>query len=234
MKRTLALVLALLMLACTFTGALAEETREDYEITYMIPGVKDSSSLDNPIGQIIYDKFGIIINLVGYAGDWEERCAMWLAGNDYPDMVQLQGNTMVKKYIEAGAVLNLSELAEKCNAQNFLTFHAQSIPYWKLATGTDDLYKYEANCPDMEVAEGPMFDMLVRSDILEEQGWPELLTDDDYIAVLKKAMEDHPTTENGDPTIGITFAGAEDWMLTTILMLDRGGYTECNSGLSVF
>ena len=131
-------------------------------------------------------------------------------------------------------MLNLSELAEKCNAQNFLTFHAQSIPYWKLATGTDDLYKYEANCPDMEVAEGPMFDMLVRSDILEEQGWPELLTDDDYIAVLKKAMEDHPTTENGDPTIGITFAGAEDWMLTTILMLDRGGYTECNSGLSVF
>ena len=234
MKKTLALVLALLMLACTFTGVLAEETREDYEITYMIPGVKDSSSLDNPIGQIIYDKFGIIINLVGYAGDWEERCAMWLAGNDYPDMVQLQGNTMVKKYIEAGAVLNLSELAEKCNAQNFLTFHAQSIPYWKLATGTDDLYKYEANCPDMEVAEGPMFDMLVRSDILEEQGWPELLTDDDYIAVLKKAMEDHPTTENGDPTIGITFAGAEDWMLTTILMLDRGGYTECNSGLSVF
>ena len=51
MKRTLALVLALLMLACTFTGVLAEETREDYEITYMIPGVKDSSSLDNPIGQ---------------------------------------------------------------------------------------------------------------------------------------------------------------------------------------
>ena len=29
MKRTLALVLALLMLACTFAGALAEEPRED-------------------------------------------------------------------------------------------------------------------------------------------------------------------------------------------------------------
>ena len=85
----------------------------------------------------------------------------------------------------------------------------------------------------MEVANGPMFDMLIRSDILEEQGWPQLLTEDDYITVLKKALEDHPTTDNGDPTVGITFAGAEDWMLTTLLMLDRGGYTECNSGLSV-
>lgn len=95
MKRTLSLILALLMLACAFSGVLAEEAREDYVITYMIPGAKDMNGLDNPIGKIIYDKFGIIINIVGYAGNWEERCAMWLAGNDYPDMVQLQGNTMV-------------------------------------------------------------------------------------------------------------------------------------------
>ena len=75
-----------------------------------------------------------------------------------------------------------------------LETHGLKKAQLKLATGTDDLYKYEANCPDMEVAEGPMFDMLVRSDILEEQGWPELLTDDDYIAVLKKAMEEDGRT----------------------------------------
>ena len=234
MKKILALILSLSLLAICAGGlsALAEETREDYVIDVLMPEYEDMYSLDDPIGQYIYEKFGIIFNIIGYAGDWEERCALYLAAGDYPEIIQLQGNTMLRKYIDANAVLDIGELAESCGAENFLARHADSIPYWKMACGTDELYKFEGHTPDLECATGAMFDMMVRSDILEEQGWPRMLTEDDYITVLKKALEDHPTTD-GEDTVGITFAGGEDWMLTCFMGFDRGGYTEVSCNNSV-
>lgn len=207
-------------------ASTTNEKKEDYTLKYMLPGAIDSHSLDNEIGKIIYEETGVIIDITAYAGDYTEKCALMLAANDYPEMIQLQGNSMVDKYIKAGALLDLTELADK-NGSNFKEFHKDSIPYWKMVDEKGGLYKYEANTPYMGCATGAMFDMLVRSDILEQQGWPDILDEDSYINLLKKGLEQNPEV-NGQKTIGMVLPGAEPWGVGGIMtqMYDKGKYSE--------
>lgn len=200
--------------------------KEDYTLTYMIPGAEDSHSLDDDIGKAIYDDTGVIIDIKGYSGNYDEKCTLALAAGDYPDMIELQGNPMVKKYIQAGALLNLDELMDKY-APNFKEFHKDSIPYWRMVDDNGILYKFEADSPRMDCATGPLLDMLVRSDILEQQGWPEVLNEDSWIDLLKQGLKQNPTV-NGKNTVGMVLPGAEAWGVTGIMsqMYDKGKYTE--------
>ena len=241
-------VFALLLAAITATAALSgcsnqsnisrsSETnsdsqnakKEDYVIQYLMPGAQDSESLDNDVGKEIYKKFGIQIDIVGYAGDWEEKCATMLAGDSYSDMVDLQGTGMVEKYIKAGALQEIGALAEKY-APNFLTFYKDSIPYWKLDTNDGKFYRWCANSPDMEALTTPRFDMLVRSDILEQQGWPQVLDEDSYVNLLKQGLKDNPETDSKQ-TIGLSLGAADSWVSGAMCQLfAKGKYPE-NSGL---
>lgn len=193
------------------TSAAQNAKQEDYTIEYLLPGAKDSKSMDNDIGKEIYKKFGIKINIVGYAGNWEEKCATMLAGGNYPDMLQLQGNAMVSKYEKAGALQDIGELAKQY-APNFLNFYKDSIPYWKLATDEHKLYNWTANTPDMEALTSPRFDMIVRSDILEQQGWPQVLDEDSYVKLLKTGLQQNQKT-GGNDTLGCVIGASEDWII---------------------
>ncbi len=211
------------------TTAAQTEPKEDYVIEYLIPGAKDTKSLENDVGKEIYEKFGIQINVVGYAGDWEEKCAQMLAGGDYTDMLQLQSSTMVKKYINAGALLDIGALAEQY-APNFLEFYKDSIPYWKLNSEDGKLYNWTANTPDVEHATTPRFDMIIRSDVLEQQGWPEVLDEDSFVNLLKQGLKDNPTTDGND-TLGMVAGAQEDWVLGDTMMqfASKGRYPEYTS-----
>ncbi len=224
-KKLLAAILSVMMFATVFAGCSSNTTtssngtasetsetkKEDYVIDYLIPGAEDSKAMDNEVGKTIYEKFGIQINVIGYAGDWGEKCSAYLAASNYPDMLQLQSNEMVKQYISAGAAIQLDDLATQY-APNFLSFYKDSIPYWRNASDDGKLYKWTANTPDVEHATTPCFDMIVRSDILEQQNWPELLNEDSYIAMLKKGLEDNPTTDGND-TLGFVIGGGDGWPL---------------------
>ena len=235
-KKLLSAILAALLLAATFAGCktattsssagtdskatstASEAKKEDYVIDYLIPGAEDTKAMDNEIGKTIYNKFGIQVNVVGYAGDWGEKCAAFLAASNYPDMIQLQGNEMVKKYIKAGAAVALDDLAKQY-APNFLSFYKDSIPYWKAASDDGKLYKWTANTPDVEHATTPCFDMIIRSDILEQQGWPEVLNEDSYVNLLKKGLAANPTTDNAD-TLGFVIGAGDGWPLTDCMVAE--------------
>jgi putative aldouronate transport system substrate-binding protein len=244
-KKILAFALAAVMVLTTASGCSSSKNnasstasgsangaKKDYVIQYLVPGGKDSKSLENDVGKEIYKKFGIQINIVGYAGDWEEKCATMLAASDYPDMMQLQGNTMVGKYINAGALLDIGSLATKY-APNFLKFNKASIPYWKLASSDGKLYKWTASTPNVQRATTPQFDMLIRSDVLEQQGWPKVMDENSYIQLLKKGLAANPKTGSKD-TIGLAIGASEDWVLGCMTSLyAKGRYSE-NSGIQTW
>lgn len=225
-KRGLALVLAAVM-ACTALPACSRskagsssaagaasgsgESKEPWTLEFTIPGAKDSISTDNDIGKELRKKFGVTIKIIGYSGDWKGHTAQMLAAGNYPEMMMLQDNDIYKSYVKAGALQDIGELAKKY-APNLLNFYKDEIPYWKYITGDGKFYKWCANSPDVEQATTPRFDMIVRSDILEEQNWPKLLNEDSYIKLLKRGLAAHPKTD-GNSTLGMVMAAGEDWVL---------------------
>ena len=68
--------------------------------------------------------------------------------------------------------------------------------------------------------------MIVRSDVLEAAGYPDVLTEDEWINLLKIGMEKFPTVD-GQPTVGMTFPGAESYGVQGVMpiMYEKGGYT---------
>lgn len=198
---------------------------EEYRFTYLLGGGNSGVSTDTPVGRVLNEKLNVVIDIESYAGDFEEKAALMLAGGDFPELLNLRTDDLVKKYIDAGAALDLGELAAQY-APNFLERHKETIPYWKMVSDDKKLYKFERNSPNYELVTGPQSDVLIRSDLLEAQGYPKLLTEDDYINFLKKAMADNPEI-NGQKTVGMTLPGAEAYGIQGIMpiMYEKGGFT---------
>lgn len=71
-------------------------------------------AFDDRIAQELMKRTGVNIDLISPTGDPGEKLSLMLAGQDYPDIVLMdRGSDIVNKYIEAGALVNLSEHMDK-------------------------------------------------------------------------------------------------------------------------
>lgn len=183
---------------------------------------------DTPVSNYIKENFGIVIKSVDYSGDMREKQNLMLAAGEYNEIQWMQRNDIVLNYINAGALVTIDEYLDKM--PNFTRVFEKQIPYWRLNGSDGKLYNWETNIPRTLDSELEAHDMLVRTDALEKQGWPELLTTDDYIEFLKQAMIDFPDS------IGLTMPLAESWGIQGILPIlyeksdayspvSNGGYT---------
>ena len=219
------------------SGESAKEQSE-YTIKYMLPSANSitstiTKSTETKIGQMIKDKFNIVFEFVPYAGNWDEKCAVMLAGGDYPEILNINTESLIKKYIKAGALIQLDDLADQYG-KNFEERYKDTIPYWRMTSEDGKLYKYEAGAPDMECVTGPQFDVAVRSDVLEALGYPKLLSEDSYIDFLKKGLQMFPETD-GQKTLGMVLPGAESWGIQGVvpIMYEKGKYTAAAGNRSV-
>lgn len=180
-----------------------------YEITLyqetFDPKSEDLAS-QNSFRKFLKDKFNFGYKQVAYPGDNMEKLALMLSAGDYPDLVRLYDAKYIQAYIKAGALLELGPLAQQYG-KDFLKKHEKDIPLWENATGLNDgklwIYSYEA--PDMSYGVSrPYLEWVVRSDILEQQGYPNIANEDDLFNVLKAGIAANPTT--GDQkTVGIAY-----------------------------
>lgn len=186
------------------------EERDLYSIKVMTltanPVVKTSDM--TPIGEVIKEKFNIVFEYIPFSGNYRDKLNMMLAAGDYPELLRVERQDLVMRYVNANAAYPLDEFLE--DSEYFTEAFSEQIPYWRLASSEGGLYKWESNVPQDVNNFCECNDMAVRLDALEQQGFPELLSADDYIDFLKKAIADNPTT-NGRPTIGIVAPFAESW-----------------------
>ena len=91
------------------------------------------------------------------------------------------------------------------------------IPYWRIGSPDGGLYKWEGNAPRTYSTKADHLDMVVRSDVLEYYGYPELVSASDWIAFLEQAVKDFPTTPDGQPTVGLTAPLAASWGMQGIV-----------------
>lgn len=195
------------------------EAESGYEDLYTIDILTDvafvDSSLDTTIGQWIADEFGIAFNYVTYSGDIQEKQALMLAGGDFNEIQYMQYQTIVQQYIDAGVLLNLDDYKDLL--PDFYARYEEAIPYWRTASKDGGLYKWEAQTPKAIESELPHFDVMVRSDVLEYYGYPELVTASDWKEFLSKAVKDFPTTYDGQSTVGMTLPMAESYGMQGIV-----------------
>lgn len=223
-KKILALLLAVIMLVTCFAGCgkteadpvegepvagenneatdpKKEEVADDdlYVIDILVAGTSIDSSLDTAIGQYIAEEFGIAFNYIGYSGDIQEKQALMLAGGDYNEIQYMQYQTIVQQYMDAGVLINLDDY--KDILPDFYKRFENEIPYWRIGSPDGGLYKWEGNAPRTYSTKADHLDMVVRSDVLEYYGYPELVSASDWIAFLEQAVKDFPTTPDGHPPL---------------------------------
>ncbi|WP_113930591.1 extracellular solute-binding protein [Bacillus sp. P14.5] len=198
-----------------------EKDRSPYKIKILGNSDKVSTTAETPIGQVIKEKFNIEFELIPYSGDLKQKLNMMLAAGDYPELLHIEGQEIVKKYINAGAVIPLDPYLE--TASNFNERYEETIPFWRSASEDGKLYKWEYDTPQDINNFCECNDIAIRSDLLEEEGWPELRSTDDYVKFLKEKLEEHPST-NGNKTIGMAVPFAESWGMAGVspIMYEKG------------
>lgn len=219
------IVIALLAASCRSDPSMVEESLESG--IYRIKVWVDEDSLiqrsdETKIGSIIKNKFGIVFEYMKTPGNYQNQLNMMLADGSYPEIVTIQDNMTFDKYVRAGALLPLDDFVEE--APDFAEIYKRQIPLWRLSASDGKLYKWEGRVPTDFGTVVEVNDVGVRIDALEQQGWPNLLSTDDYIQFLKQALADNPVT-NGRQTIGMVVPFAEPWGMQGIsgIMYEKGG-----------
>lgn len=194
-----------------------------YVVKYMATGLNPNimRSDETKVGQIIKDKFNIVFEFVPYSGNWDEKVNLMLASGDYPEILKVNSNPIFLKYVDAGAAIPLDDFLP--NAPIFTETYKNEMPYWRALVPDHKLYKWETGQSDLNT-NIMGFDVGVRIDLLEKQGWPQLLSTDSYINFLKQAMKDAPET-NGAKSIGMVVPFGEGWGIQGIagIMYEKGG-----------
>lgn len=166
---------------------------------------------ENHVQDKMAEEIGVRLHLVNADND---KFNVMLAGGDLPDMVRTSPNTFEQLIVGKNVVPMDDYLDEygkdiTANVADTVTF---SKKYW--SNGQEKLYFLPVQVgPDSAGIEhqiGPV----VRWDYYKELGCPEMNSIDDYLSVLKKMQDAHPTTENGEKVYAVSmFADWGNWYL---------------------
>ncbi len=157
----------------------------------------------NYFDNLVKEKFNFGVEYVNYPGDPLEKLALMLSAGDYTDLVITKTEKYLKAYVDAGALIELDPLIEKYG-ENIKKTHKERIPYWRAQSGLNDgkLWYWTFTEPSYSYGvSSALNEWKIRSDILEQQEYPEVRNEDDVFALVKQGVKDNPTT-NGEPTAG--------------------------------
>lgn len=209
MKRFLSVLSLLLVLALALPAlSLGEDAAREPVVITMVgdDGFGNATtSLDNELGQMIYQDLGIEIQFVpGNSSGQFDTAMMMLAAQDWGsyDIINTATTDATMAYIDAGAFANLDDYADLM--PNFYSYNEDLIPLWRqFDKQNGSLYVWQ-NGPEETNLVAAQLDIAVRCDVLEACGYPHLDTTDDWVAFLKQAKELFPE-QNGEPTVGMSF-----------------------------
>jgi len=132
-KKTLALIIAILLLVSGLVGCSQSGANKNEEVSSektsssdktqdktqgktttfkLLMGSRktwDEPMSADPVGQYITEKTGVYLDVELITGDASERFALVLASNDYPDFMVWPGDALASQFISAGALIAYDE-----------------------------------------------------------------------------------------------------------------------------
>ncbi len=111
MRKAISTVLAAAMAlsSAAMPGIAMADDSEPVTISFFDKN-SGTRTFDDPVAQELEKRTGVTIDLISPTGDPAEKLSLMLAAQDYPDIVLMdRGSDIVNQYIEAGALVNLSD-----------------------------------------------------------------------------------------------------------------------------
>jgi len=156
------------------------------------------------ISKYVQEKTGVAINFIVPAGNENEKLNTMIASNTLPDVVTLGWwEDGVRKMIEGKLVYSLNELADQYDPYFYQVASEQLLGWYMQDDGKTYGYPNFAVTPNDydkfdNIASNQTF--LVKKDIYEAIGQPDMRTPEGFLNALQAAKEKFPVV-NGQPLI---------------------------------
>lgn len=159
----------------------------------------------DPTSQYVTKKTGVDINFIVPAGNENEKLNTLIASGKLPDFVTLGfWEDNIKKMIEGDLVLPLNKLAEEYDPYFFKVSDPDKLGWYTQEDGNVYGYPNSSSSPKDYEKYGDSYvsnqTFVVRKDIYEAIGSPDMRTPEGFLNALKMAKEKFPEV-NGQPLI---------------------------------
>lgn len=182
-------------------------------VKYSWWGRKGPQFTDSLSGKEVTHRTGVTLEVITPpTGDEEQtKLNVMLASGDYPDMMLLDRDATLRKYIETGAIIPLDELIQKYGPDIIKEVTLEYMDMFRGQYAKDDKLYFLVNqfATDTSVFQGGGAGILVRKKIYEDLGKPEIKTTDDLYNVLKTVQAKNYTVA-GKPVYPITINGERE------------------------
>ncbi|MDR0524626.1 MAG: extracellular solute-binding protein [Spirochaetaceae bacterium] len=164
---------------------------------------------ESKVSKYITQKTGVDIRFVVPAGNEAERLNAMIAGDALPDLITLGWyESQVMMMIDSGYLEPLNKLAEQYDPYFFKVADPEKLGWYTQADGNVYGYPNSSYTPaDFEKYQGKLMayeTFLVRKDMYEALGKPDMTTPEGFLGALRLAKERFPSV-NGQPLIPLTF-----------------------------
>lgn len=160
----------------------------------------------NLVSKTITDETGVSINFVTPVGNEEEKLNALIASDSLPDIITLGWwESQYNEIVESDMVYALNELADQYDPYFYEVADESVLNWYTWPDGNVYCYPNSSYTPgDLEehdnIPSNQTF--LVRKDIYEAIGSPDMSTTEGFYEAVKKAKEMFPTV-NGEPLIPV-------------------------------
>lgn len=162
---------------------------------------------DNLVSKTITDETGVDVNFITPIGNETEKLNALIASDSLPDIITLgYWEPQVSELISGDMVYALNELAEEYDTDFFEVCDEDAVNWYTQEDGNLYCYPNSSVTPsdlkekENEISSNETF--LVRKDIYEAIGSPDMTTMEGFESAVKKAVELYPEVD-GEPLIPI-------------------------------
>ncbi|CAM3669727.1 ABC transporter substrate-binding protein [Cohnella lubricantis] len=193
------------------SGSAEAGAMDTSPITFSFFGADTSPNWNNmqdDVGKAITAATGVTIN-AEYdvaSGGGQSKIALMAASGQYPDMIFAKGE--LGKLVDAGAIIDLTDLIDKY-APHIKEIMKDSMNRMKYSVDDQSIYAIPSNVGVGNEYFDATGGFEVQLRVLEELGYPEIRTVQDFENVLKEYAAKHPETD-GQPTIPLLL-NADGW-----------------------
>ncbi|MCR6097672.1 extracellular solute-binding protein [Salipaludibacillus agaradhaerens] len=190
------------------TNNIDGESEGDIEFTLFAADNNPSwNGMDSDVGQVILEETGVSLNASFAINDPAERIALFAAGGEYPDFILPKGDSGI--LVDAGAMIDLRPLIEE-HAPNIQEVYGDYLDRMTWSDEDDAIYFIGTNPVDQQHWT-PGSGFWLQHAVVEELGYPEINTVEDFENAIKEYYEMYPEI-NGQPTIPLSLL-ADDWRM---------------------
>lgn len=161
---------------------------------------------ENAVSKKITEETGVSLHFITPSGNEGEKLDALIAADSLPDFITLGWwEPQVNEMIDDGMVYALNELADSYDAYFYQVSDADAVNWYTKEDG--NIYGYPNSCitaKDIETHDniGSNQTFLVRKDIYEAIGSPDMTTPEGFQAAVEKAWEMFPMVD-GKPLIPV-------------------------------